>query len=61
MKKNILATLGVGIVVNLSEFLRNELLLKQQWIEKFSSMDLTFPSAAINGLLWIVWGFVFAG
>lgn len=61
MKKIILATLTTGVLINLSEFLRNEILLKEQWLDKFSSMGLPFPSAAINGLLWIVWGFVFAG
>ena len=61
MKQTVLATLTVGALINLSEFLRNEIMFKQQWIDKFSSMGISFPSAAVNAVLWITWGFVFAG
>jgi len=61
MKRKALATLAAGIVINVSEFLRNELLLKQYWITHYEALGLEFPSAAVNGLLWGLWGFLFAG
>jgi len=61
MKKLALATLASGVWINLSEFLRNELLFKQRWIDKYKALGLEFPSAPINGAMWVVWGFLFAG
>lgn len=61
MKKIILAVLASGMWVNLSEFLRNELLFKQFWIDKYDSLGLVFPSAPVNGAIWALWGFAFAG
>lgn len=46
--------------VNLCEFLRNEFLFKEPWLEKYRALGLNFPSAPINGVLWLVWGFLFA-
>ncbi|HQN64526.1 MAG TPA: hypothetical protein PLR90_06145 [Methylophilus sp.] len=60
MNKNFLAILISGIWVNVSEFLRNELLFKSYWTGHYQSLGLTFPSRPINGALWGVWGFVFA-
>ena len=61
MKKNVLAILASGLWVNFSEFLRNEVLLKQTWIDKYNTLGLDFPSAPVNGALWGLWGFLFAG
>lgn len=61
MNKSFLATLITGIWVNFSEFFRNELLFKSYWTNHYQSLGLTFPSQPINGALWGVWGFVFAG
>ncbi len=61
MNKNFLAILVTGIWVNVSEFFRNELLFKSYWTNHYQSLGLTFPSQPINGALWGVWGFVFAG
>jgi len=35
-----------------SEFVRNELLLKNIWIDGFKYIGLSFPSEAINGVTW---------
>lgn len=61
MKRIIPAMLVAGICINLSEFLRNEWLFKHHWIAKYQSLGLEFPSAPVNGALWGLWGFVFAG
>lgn len=61
MNKSFLAILVTGIWVNVSEFFRNELLFKSLWTEHYQSLGLTFPTQPINGVLWGLWGFVFAG
>jgi len=60
MKKIALATLLAGVWINVSEFLRNEVLFKSYWVTKYQGLGLTFPSEPINALLWIAWAFVFA-
>ena len=61
MNKSLLTILVTGIWVNVSEFFRNELLFKSYWTNHYQSLGLTFPSQPINGALWGMWGFVFAG
>jgi len=58
--RRILAVVLCGIWVNASEFFRNEILLKTQWDGYYRSMGLVFPSAPLNGLIWMIWGFLFA-
>lgn len=58
--KNILAIAVTGLWVNASEFFRNEVLVKSYWLEHYQSLGLTFPSAPLNGMVWMVWGFLFA-
>ena len=61
VKRTTLATLAAGICINVSEFLRNELLSKQHWLAKYDAIGLEFPSAPINGALWGLWDFLFTG
>ena len=61
MKRVVLATLASGVWINVSEFLRNEILFKGQWVAKYETLGLEFPSAPVNGALWGLWGFIFAG
>jgi len=58
--RNILAVIITGIWINASEFFRNEILLKTYWADHYQSLGMTFPSAPVNGLMWLVWGFFFA-
>ena len=63
MKQSIRSTLAIlltGVWVNASEFFRNEILLKTRWVAHYQSLGLTFPSAPRNGMMWILWGFLFA-
>ena len=46
--------------ISLSEFVRNEYLLKSYWTSHYSQLGLTFPSAPVNGAIWGVWSLVFA-
>jgi len=46
--------------ISLSEFARNEFLLKSYWVEHYESMGLTFPSEPVNGIVWGLWSLLFA-
>jgi hypothetical protein len=61
MNKNLLAFLASGIWISLSEFIRNELLFKSFWLQKYASLGLQFPSAPINNALWGIWSLFLAG
>lgn len=58
--KNILAIVLTGLWVNASEFFRNEVLVKSYWLEHYLSLGMAFPSEPLNGMVWMVWGFLFA-
>ena len=49
-----------GVWVNVSEFFRNEILVKSHWTCHYQGLDLSFPSGPINGAVWVVWGFSFS-
>ena len=59
MKKYLLAILSAGVWMNISEFIRNELLIKHIWINGFNKIGLQFPSESINGAVWGIWAFIF--
>lgn len=61
MKRIVLALCGSGLWISFSEFLRNEVLFKALWIEKYYGLGLEFPSSMINNILWGVWSFLLAG
>lgn len=56
----ILSIALAGLWINASEFFRNEILVKNDWGSHFQSLGMTFPSAPINGAIWVAWGFLFA-
>jgi hypothetical protein len=58
--RSIMAIILMGIWVNASEFLRNQVLLKTYWVQHYQSLGMTFPAESKNGLMWIAWGFLFA-
>ena len=58
--KSIGAVAAAGAWITLSEFLRNELLLKSLWTEHYASLGITFPSEPVNGVVWMLWSFSYA-
>ena len=52
----ILATIWISI----SEFARNEFLVKSYWTKHYQNLGLTFPSEPINGAIWGIWSLLFA-
>ena len=59
MYRYLLAVFAAGVWMNLSEFIRNELLLKNTWVNGFKDIGLSFPSEPLNGAVWALWAFVF--
>jgi len=59
MKNYIFAILGAGIWMNVNEFIRNELILKASWVSSFKELGLAFPSEPLNGVVWMLWAFIF--
>lgn len=39
----------------LSEFVRNEFLLKSFWDSHYQNLGLLFPSSPVNGMIWMIW------
>jgi len=60
VKKTILPILLAAIWISISEFVRNELLLKSYWTEHYENLGLVFPSDPINGAIWWLWSLCFA-
>lgn len=59
-KKSILPILLATIWISISEFVRNEFILKAYWIEHYEKLGLIFPSAPVNGAIWGLWSLCFA-
>jgi hypothetical protein len=60
IKKTILPVMLATIWISISEFFRNELLLKSYWTEHYNKLGIVFPSEPINGAVWGLWSFLFA-
>ena len=60
LKRIFLPIFLATIWISLSEFVRNELLVKSQWVSHYESLGLVFPSELINGAIWGIWSLLFA-
>lgn len=58
--KIILSIFLAAIWISISEFFRNEFLLKSVWITHYKNLGLHFPSEPINGAIWGLWSLLFA-
>lgn len=59
-KKTILPILAATIWISISEFVRNEFLLKSYWTDHYESMGLIFPSEPVNVVIWGLWSLCYA-
>jgi hypothetical protein len=59
-RQRILPVLLAGSWIGLSEFIRNEWLLKDYWVDHYAQLGLDFPDAPINGMVWGLWSLWFA-
>lgn len=60
LKKTILPILLATVWISISEFVRNEFLLKSYWTAQYEGMGLVFPSEPVNGAVWGLWSVLFA-
>jgi hypothetical protein len=60
IKKTILPILLATIWISLSEFIRNEFIVKSYWRGHYEKLGLVFPDEPINGAVWGLWSFCFA-
>ncbi len=60
MKKTVLPILLATIWISVSEFVRNEFIVKSYWTKHYEKLGLVFPSEPINGAVWGIWSLCFA-
>ena len=60
LKNTILPIALATFWISISEFGRNEFLLKNYWTEHYQKLGLIFPSEPINGAVWGLWSLCFA-
>ena len=60
LKKTILPVLLASLWISLSEFGRNEFLVKTYWTRHYHELGLIFPSEPVNGAAWGIWSLLFA-
>ena len=56
----IITVLLTTIWISISEFVRNEFLVKTLWTDHYGRIGLTFPSEPVNGAVWGLWSLLFA-
>lgn len=54
----ILGGLAAGIVINLSEWLLNGVVLKEQWAESMKALGKSGEETANQIIVWNIWGFL---
>ena len=59
-KNTILPILAATVWISISEFVRNEFLVKSFWVDHYSTLGLIFPSDPVNGAVWGIWSLLFA-
>jgi hypothetical protein len=60
LKETLLPVILATFWISISEFVRNEFLVKSYWIKHYQDLGLTFPSEPINGAAWGIWSLLFA-
>lgn len=56
----ILPVLLATIWISISEFVRNEFIVKSLWTNHYQELGLKFPSEPVNGAVWGIWSLLFA-
>ena len=59
-RRTILPILLATIWISVSEFARNEFMIKSYWTDHYEKLGLVFPSEPINGAMWGLWSLLFA-
>jgi hypothetical protein len=59
-KTIILPVLLATVWISISEFIRNQFLLKSLWIKHYQELGITFPTDPLTGAGWGIWSLMFA-
>lgn len=60
LKKTVLPVFLATAWISISEFVRNEFILRSQWLDHYKTLGLVFPSDPLNGAIWGVWSLCYA-
>ena len=60
LRKTALPVVLATIWISISEFLRNQVLIKSYWADHYDKLGLVFPAEPINSALWGIWSLCFA-
>jgi hypothetical protein len=60
MKKTVLPILLATVWISISEFVRNEFIVKSYWTGHYEKLGLVFPAEPVNGAVWGLWSLLFA-
>ncbi len=60
MPKSLLPILAATVWISISEFVRNDELVRSLWVAHYRALGLTFPDTATNGMVWGLWSLAFA-
>ena len=60
LRSTILPLLLATLWISISEFVRNEFILKSFWTNHYQALGLTFPTEPVNGAIWGIWSLLFA-
>lgn len=55
-----MSILAATLWISFSEFVRNQLVFSQLWVDHYASLGLKFPAAPVNGIIWVIWSLILA-
>ena len=61
MKRTSIAVFAAGLCIGVCEFLRNELVFRDFWVDTFTDLWLVFASEPVNNAPWAIWTLPLAG
>ena len=56
----LLRIFAAAVWIGLSEFARNQIILRSYWILHYSKLGVPFPESPQNGAVWGIWSILFA-
>ncbi len=60
VKKTVIPIVIATAWISMSEFIRNQFLLRSYWTSHYSALGLKFPSDPVNGVMWGIWSLFYA-
>ena len=60
IKNTIIPIMAATFWIGISEFTRNEFLLKSYWTHHYQKLGIIFPSEPFNGAVWGLWSLLLA-